>query len=157
MKNITSKLKKEQFLGMMFYVTLLSSLFFYLWWFDRPALPLWGVVVPLYCFWGVMLFLDMRITLSLKDLIKKYEENGIFRVLYTKYKRSVAVFLQLIIEGIFVLILPSLVFPREFGVTLFWDYQTSAIFAGIVGAFHGVAWWNNRKNIKDILENKKYL
>jgi len=99
-----------------------------------------------------MLFLDMRITLSLKDLIKKYEENGIFRFLYTKYRRSVAVILQLTIEAIFVLILPSLIFPREFGVPLFWDYQTSAIFAGIVGVFHGVAWWNNRKNIQEILK-----
>jgi len=99
-----------------------------------------------------MLFLDMRITLSLKDLIKRYEENGIFRFLYTKYRRrSVAVTTQLTIEAVFVLILPSLVFPREFGVPLFWDYQASAIFAGIVGVFHGMAWWNNRKNVKEII------
>ena len=103
-----------------------------------------------------MLFLDMRITLSLKDLIKKYEENGIFRILYTKYRRSVAVILQLIIEGVFVLVLPSLMFPRDFEIKLFWDYTSSAIFAGIVGVFHGIAWWNNRKNVKEILAHKKY-
>jgi len=101
-----------------------------------------------------MLFLDMRITLSLKDLIKRYEENGIFRFLYTKYRKSVVITLQLIIEIVFVLILPSLVFPREFGVPLFWDYQVSAIFARIVGAFHGIAWWNNTKNVGDILRCK---
>ena len=103
-----------------------------------------------------MLFLDMRITLSLKDLIKRYEENGLFRVLYTKYRRSLAVSIQLVIELVFVLVLPSLVFPREFGVTLFWDYQSSAIFAGIVGVFHFVVWNNNRKNVKEILENQRY-
>ena len=99
-----------------------------------------------------MLFLDMRITLSLKDLIKRYEENGIFRFLYTKYKRSVAVVIQLSIEVVFVLVLPSLMFPREFGVTLFWDYTSSAIFAGIVGIFHLMAWRNNKKMIKLISE-----
>jgi len=103
-----------------------------------------------------MLFLDMRITLSLKDLIKRYEENGIFQFLYTKYRRSVAVILQLSIEAVFVLVLPSLIFPREFGVPLFWDYQSSAIFAGIVAVFHGIAWWNNRKNVREILENQKF-
>jgi len=141
--------------GVLFYSALLSPLFFYIWFFDRPELPL-SLILSLYGFWIVMLFLDMRITLSLKDLIKRYEENGIFRFLYTKYRRSIAVVLQLIIESIFVLILPSLVFPREFGVSLFWDYQASAIFAGIVGVFHGIAWWNNRKNVKDILWNQRF-
>ncbi len=140
---------------MLFYSALLSPLFFYIWFFDRPELPL-SAIFSLYGFWIVMLFLDMRITLSLKDLIKRYEENGIFRFLYTKYRKSVAVILQLIIEAIFVLVLPSLVFPREFSVPLFWDYQSSAIFAGIVGVFHGVAWWNNRKNVKEILEDQKF-
>jgi len=115
-----------------------------------------SVILSLYGFWGIMLFLDMRITLSLKDLIKRYEENGIFRVLYTKYRRSVAVILQLIIEAVFILMLPSLMFPREFGMELFWDYQSSAIFAAIVGVFHGIVWWNNRKNVKEILENQKF-
>ena len=146
---------KRKIFGVLFYSALLSPLFFYVWFFDRPELPL-SVITSLYGFWGIMLFLDMRITLSLKDLIKRYEENGIFRFLYTKYRRSVAITLQLIIEGIFVLALPSLVFPREFGVTLFWDYQTSGIFAGIVGVFHEIAWWNNIKNVREILENKKF-
>ncbi|MGI9566943.1 MAG: hypothetical protein ACR2LL_08030 [Nitrosopumilus sp.] len=123
--------------------------------FDRPELSL-SVILPLYGFWIAMLFLDMRITLSLKDLIKRYEENETFRFLYTKYKRSIVGVLQLIIEAIFVLVLPSLVFPREFGVTLFWDYNSSTIFAAIVGVFHGIAWYNNRKNVKEILENKKF-
>ena len=142
---------KRKIFGVLFYSALLSPLFFYVWFFDRPELPVF-LILLLYGFWGMMLFLDMRITLSLKDLIKRYEENGVFRFLYIKYKRSIAVAIQLIIEAIFVLVLPSLVFPREFGVTIFWDYQASAIFAGIVGVFHGMAWWNNRKNIKKILK-----
>ncbi|WP_316506087.1 hypothetical protein [Nitrosopumilus sp.] len=146
---------KRKIFGVLFYSALLSPLFFYVWFFDRPELPL-SFVMFLYGFWIVMLFLDMRITLSLKDLIKKYEDNGIFRFLYTKYKKSTAVVVQLIIEAVFVLMLPSLVFPREFGVPLFWDYQSSAIFAGIVGVFHGVAWWSNRKNVKEILNNQKH-
>lgn len=152
---MSQTIHSKKILGVLFYSALLSPLFFYVWFFGKPELPLFGIVLPLYCFWIVMLFLDMRITLSLKDLIKKYEDNGIFRFLYTKYKRSVAVILQLIIEIIFVLVLPSLIFPREFGVPLFWDYQSSAIFAGIVGAFHVMAWSNNRKNVKEILDNKK--
>ncbi|MGI9567826.1 MAG: hypothetical protein ACR2LL_12550 [Nitrosopumilus sp.] len=146
---------KRKIFGVLFYSALLSPLFFYIWFFDRPELSL-STILPLYGFWIVMLFLDMRITLSLKDLIKRHEDNGIFRVLYTKYKRSTAVILQLIIEVIFVIVLPSLVFSREFGVTLFWDYQSSAIFAAIVGIFHGIAWWNNRKNVKEILGNQEF-
>jgi hypothetical protein len=150
-----SKVDSKKILGVLFYSALLSPLFFYIWFFDRPELSL-SVILSLYGFWIVMLFLDMRITLSLKDLIKRYEENGIFRFLYTKYRRSVAITLQLIIETMFVLVLPSLMFPREFGVSLFWDYTSSAIFAGIVSVFHIIAWWNNKKNVKEILENQKY-
>jgi len=147
---------KRKIFGVLFYSALLSPLFFYIWFFDRPELPL-SIILLLYGFWIVNLFLDMRITLSLKDLIKKYEENGIFRVLYTKYRRSTAAVIQLSIEVVFVLVLPSLMFPRDFEVTLFWDYTSSAIFAGIVGIFHGLTWYNNRKNIKEILKNQKFI
>jgi len=150
-----SQTNSKKILRVLFYSALLSPLFFYIWFFDRPELPL-PIILSLYGFWIVTLFLDMRITLSLKNLIKQYEENGIFRFLYTKYRRSVAVTTQLTIEAVFVLVLPSLIFPREFGVSLFWDYQASAIFAGIVGVFHGIAWWNNRKNVKEILDNQQY-
>jgi hypothetical protein len=77
-------------------------------------------------------------------------------MLYAKYKTLVAVFLQILIEASFVLVLPSLMFPRDFGVKLFFDYQSSAIFAGIVGVIHLIAWCNNRKNIKEILEDQKF-
>jgi hypothetical protein len=103
-----------------------------------------------------MLFLDMKITLSIKQLILQYEANPIFRTLYAKYRTSVAVFIQILIEASFVFVLPSLMFPRDFGVKLFFDYQSSAIFAGIVGVIHLIAWHNNRKNVKNILENQKF-
>ena len=156
MNNKTDCKKKQRILPVLFYSFLFSPLFFYLWLFDRPELHFWGIVIPLYCFWIVMVSLDMKITLSLKQLILQHEANPIFRTLYAKYRTSVAVMIQIIIESIFIFILPSLMFPRDFGVKLFFDYQSSAIFAGIVGVFHFVAWRNNRKNIKEILENQKY-
>lgn len=156
MDNKTDYKKKQRILPVLFYSFLFSPLFFYLLFFDRPELHFWGIVIPLYCFWIVMMSLDMKITMSAKQLILQHEANPIFRTLYAKYRTSVAVMIQLIIESIFIFVLPSLMFPRDFGVKLFFDYQSSAIFAGIVGVFHGIAWYNNRKNIKEILANQKY-
>jgi len=152
----TDNERKQRILGFLFYSFLFSPLFFYLWLFDRPEMHFWGIIMPLYGFWGIMMSLDMKITLSLKGLILKHEANPIFRALYAKYRTSVAVTIQIIIEAAFVFVLPSLMFPRDFGVKLFFDYQSSAIFAGIIGVFHLVAWRNNKRNIKEILENKKY-
>ena len=149
------KKKHQRILPVLFYSFLFSPLFFYLLFFDRPELHFWGIVIPLYGFWVVMMSLDMKITLSLKQLILQYEANPIFRALYSRYRTSVAVMIQILIESVFIFVLPSLMFPRDFGVKLFFDYQSSAIFAGIVGVFHLVAWHNNRKNIKEILENQK--
>ena len=157
MNNKTDFKKKHQrILSVLFYSFLFSPLFFYLLFFDRPDLHFWGIVIPLYGFWIVMMSLDMKITLSLKQLILQHEANPIFRALYAKYRISVAVMIQLLVESTFIFVLPSLMFPRDFGVKLFFDYQSSAIFAGIVGVFHLVAWCNNRKNVKEILENQKY-
>jgi len=158
MNNKTDCKKKHQkrILPVLFYSFLFSPLFFYLLFFDRPELPFWIIVVPLYCFWIAMLFLDMQITLSIKQLILQYEANLIFRILYEKYRVSVAVFLQLLIEALFIFALPSLMFPRDFGVKLFFDYQSSAIFAGIVGVIHLIAWQKKKKNIKDILDDQKF-
>ena len=150
------KKKYQRILPVLFYSFLFSPLFFYLLFFDRPELHFWGIVIPLYCFWGIMMSLDMKITLSLKQLLLQHEANPIFRTLYARYSPSVAVMIQLFIESVFVFVLPSLMFPRDFGVKLFFDYQSSAIFAGIVGVIHLIAWCNNRKNIKDILENQKF-
>ena len=146
MNNKTDCKKKHQrILPVLFYSFLFSPLFFYLLFFDRPELHFWGIVIPLYSFWIVMMFLDMKITLSLKQLILQYEANPIFRALYAKHRTLVAVMIQLLIESAFIFVLPSFMFPRDFGVKLFFDYQSSAIFAGIVGVFHLIAWHNNRK------------
>ena len=150
------KKRYQRILPVLFYSFLFSPLFFYLWLFDKPELHFWEIVIPLYGFWVAMMSLDMKITLSIKQLILQHEANPIFRTLYAKYRTSVAVMIQLLIESVFIFVLPSLMFPRDFGVKLFFDYQSSAIFAGIVGVFHLVAWWNNRKTIKELLENKKY-
>lgn len=151
-----SKKRYQRILLVLFYSFLFSPLFFYLLFFNKYELHFWGIVIPLYGFWIVMMSLDMKITLSTKQLILQHEANPIFRTLYAKYRASVAVVIQILIESIFIFVLPSLMFPRDFGVKLFFDYQSSAIFAGIVSVFHLVAWWNNRKNIKEILENQKY-
>jgi len=155
-KTDCKKKKHQRILPVLFYSFLFSPLFFYLLFFDRPELHFWIVLMPLYGFWIVMMSLDMKITLSFKQLILQHEANPIFRTLYANYRTSVAVMIQLLIESVFVFVLPSLMFPRDFGVKLFFDYQSSAIFAGIVGVFHLVAWWNNRKNIKEILENQRH-
>ena len=98
------------------------------------------------------MIMDMKITLSIKNLIVSHESNIIFRNLYAKYKPSVAVTLQLLIETSFVILIPSLIFPRDFGAALFFDYQTSAILAGIVGVIHLLAYHSNRKIIRMIIK-----
>ncbi len=149
MKIITKKPQKSTVLLVMFYSLLLSPLFFYIWIFERPELP--GIlIVSLYSVWIMAMIMDMRITLSIKGLIVSHESNIIFRNLYQKYKPSVAILIQLLIETSFVLFIPSLIFPREFDVKLFFDYQTSAILAGIISVIHLMAWNSNRKIISEI-------
>jgi len=150
------KKKKQKILPVLFYSFLFSPLFFYLLFFDRPELSFFGIILPLYGFWVIMMSLDMKITLSVKDMILQYEANPIFRTLYGKYSPRIAVMIQLFIESTFIFVLPSLMFPRDYEMKLFFDYQSSAIFAGIVGVLHGIAWWNNRKNVREILENQKF-
>ncbi|MGI9567403.1 MAG: hypothetical protein ACR2LL_10385 [Nitrosopumilus sp.] len=111
------------------------------------------MTVTLYGFWIVFMLLDMRITLSIHSLIVLHESNTIFRNLYAKYKPSIAIILQLLIEISFVILIPSLIFPREFDTKLFFDYQTSTILAGVVGVIHFLAWNSNRHTVK-ILQNK---
>ncbi|MGI9566992.1 MAG: hypothetical protein ACR2LL_08275 [Nitrosopumilus sp.] len=89
--------------------------------------------------------------MSIKNLIVLHESNIIFRNLYQKYKPSVAITLQLLIETSFVVLMPSLIFTRDFGTKLFFDYQTSAILAGIVGVIHVLAYLSNRKMVKKII------
>ena len=142
--------------SMLLYSLLLSPLFFYIWLFDRPELPLFGVIIPLYVIWIVSMIMDMRITLSIKSLIVLYESNIIFRNLYQKYRPLAAVLIQLFIEISFVMLVPSLIFPRQFGVSLYFDYQSSAILAGIIAIIHFMAYHSNRKTIAAIqLQNKE--
>ena len=153
MKSIT-KPQKSTVLLVMFYSMLLSPLFFYIWVFDRPDLPIF-LIFSFYSFWIVFMIMDMRVTSSIKDLIVSHESNIIFRNLYAKYRSVVAITLQLLIETLFVLFIPSLIFPREFGTKLFFDYQTSAILVGIVGVIHLLAYHSNRKSILIINNNKR--
>jgi len=146
-----AKIKKQSILLVMFYSLLLSPLFFYIWIFDRPELPIL-LIISLYSFWIVTMIMDMKITLSIKSLIVLHESNIIFRNLYQKYKPSVAITLQLLIETSFVILIPSLIFPRDFDVKLFFDYQSSAILAGIINIIHLLAYYSNKKTIK-IIQN----
>jgi len=151
MKSITKKPQKQTVLLVMFYSLLMSPLFFYIWVFERPELPMF-LIVSLYSVWAITMIIDMRITLSIKNLIVLHESNIIFRNLYQKYKPRVAIAIQLLIETSFVLFIPSLIFPREFGTKLFFDYQTSAILAGIFGVIHLLAWYSNKKTIRTIIQ-----
>ena len=149
--------QRETVLAILFYSLLLCPLFFYIWIFDRPDLPLFGITLPLYGFWIITVMMDMRITLSIKRLIVLHEFNIVFRNLYARYRPSIAVLIQLIIEISFVMLIPSLIFPRDFGVKLSFDYQTSAILAGIIGVIHLMAYHSNRKTIPTIQQQKKDL
>lgn len=153
--NIAKSQKKTTVLLVMFYSLLLSPLFFYIWVFERPELPM-ILIVSLYCVWIISMIMDMRITLSIKSLIKSHESNIIFRNLYQKHKPRIAILIQLLIEISFVLFVSSLVFPREFGTRLFFDYHTSAILAGIVGVIHLLAWNSNRQTITMITNKEKF-
>ena len=141
-----AKHQKQTILLVMFYSLLLSPLFFYIWVFERPELPVF-LIVSLYLVWIISMIMDMRITLSIKSLIVLHESNIIFRNLYQRYKPRIAIIIQLLIETSFVLFVPSLIFPREFGIKLFFDYQSSAILSGIIGIIHMLAYCSNRKTI----------
>jgi len=127
-------------------VLLFSPLFFYLF-LGRPELPLF--ILGLFIFWGVSLYLDMNITMSLKDLVARHESNDIFRNLYRKYgKRAIAI--QLGIESVFVVLFPSIATLRQPGETFEIDVMGAAILAGIIGVLHVFAWRHNKKEIQKI-------
>ena len=126
---------------------LFSPLFFYLY-LDRPEIPV-ALTIGLFSFWAITLFLDMRITTSLKDQIRKHEANDIFRILYQKFgKKSVP--LQLGIEYAFVVLFPSLMTLRQPGQLFEIDVMGAAILGGIVGVLHVFAWHSNKKEIAKI-------
>jgi len=99
--------------------------------------------------------LDMRITMSLKDLVKKHEANDIFRNLYKKFGKK-AIVAQLGIECSFVVLFPSIATLRQPGESFVVDFMGSAILAGIIGVLHVFAWRNNKKEIQKI-NDQKYL
>jgi len=127
-------------------VLLFSPLFFYFF-LEKPELP--TVIYGLFLFWGGTLFLDMNITMSLKDMVGRHESNDIFRNLYKKYGKR-AISLQLGIESAFVVFFPSIATLRQPGESFVVDIMGSAILAGIVGVLHIFAWRNNKKEIQKI-------
>ena len=138
--------KKKIHVGVLM-ILLFSPLFFYLY-FEKPELP--SFFMPsLFLFWVISLFLDMKITVSLKDLVKRHESNDIFRILYKKYGKK-AVSLQLGIECFFVVLFPSIATLRQPGEPFEIDVMGTAILAGIIGVLHVFAWRNNKKEIQKI-------
>ena len=126
---------------------LFSPLFFYLY-LERPELPA-ILALGLFSFWGITLFLDMRITLSLKDRVSRHEANDIFRNLYQRFGKK-AVAIQLGIENAFVILFPSIATLRQPGESFEIDVMGSAILGGIVGVLHLFAWKNNKREIMNI-------
>ena len=139
--------KKEKIHAGIKLALLFSPLFFYLY-LDRPELPL-VITVGLFLFWVTALFLDMRITASLKDLVKKHEANDIFRELYRRFGKK-AIAIQLGIESAFVVLFPSLMTLRQPGQSFEIDVTGAAILGGIVGVLHFLAWHSNKKEIQKI-------
>ena len=130
---------------------LFSPLFFYLY-LEKPELPS-IFALGLFIFWGIALYLDMSITMSLKDLVKRHESNDIFRNLYKKYGKR-AVSLQLGIESVFVILFPSIASLRQPGEPIEIDLMGAAILGGIIGVLHVFAWRNNKKEIHKINDKK---
>ena len=91
--------------------------------------------------------------MSLKDLVKRHESNDIFRNLYKIFGRK-AVALQLGIEGLFVMLFPSVMTLRQPGEIFEIDMTGSATLGGIIGVLHIFAWKNNKKEIQKINEQK---
>ena len=153
MHEIWTKLRKkrEKIHACVKLALLFFPLFFYLY-FDRPEIPIL-VTVGLFSFWGMTLFLDMRITMSLKELVGKHEANDIFRELNKRFGKK-AVPLQLGIEFAFVILFPSLMTLRQPGKIFEVDMTGAAIFGGIIGVLHVFAWQNNKKEIQKINETK---
>ena len=135
-------------------VLLFSPLFFYLF-LERPELPT-ILALGLFLFWGTALFLDMRITMSLKDLVGKHEANDVFRSLYRRFGRK-AIVIQLGIESAFVILFPSLMTLRQPGEPFEIDVMGSAILAGIIGILHVFAWCSNKKEIAKIRSDSKII
>ena len=143
----TLREKREKIHAGVRLVLLFSPLFFYLY-LQRPELPA-ILTIGLFSFWWMTLFLDMRITMSLKDLVSRHEANDIFRNLYQKFgKRAIAI--QLGIEGAFVILFPSIATIRQPGQPFEINIMGSAILAGIVGVLHVFAWRDNKKEIAKI-------
>ena len=149
MHEIWTKLqeKREKIHARIKLALLFSPLFFYLY-LDRPEIPL-VITIGLFSFWIFALSLDMMITASLKDLVKKHEANDIFRNLYQKFGIK-AVPLQLGIESAFVMLFPSLMTLRQPGQSFEIDITGAAILGGIIGILHIFAWHSNKKEIVKI-------
>lgn len=149
MHEIWTKLreKKEKIHAGVRLALLFSPLFFYLY-LNRPELPIL-LTIGLFSFWISALFLDMRITASLKDLVGKHEANDIFRNLYRRFGKK-AVPLQLGIESAFVMLFPSIMTLRQPGESFEIDMTGAAILGGIIGILHAFAWRSNKKEIQKI-------
>ena len=138
--NITSLFNKRNLFLAGFLSLLVSPLFFYFW-YDEPEIPVF-VLVLLYAFWIIGFVLDMGITVSNRHLILQHEQNAVFRGIYSRFTPIVAIAIQIMIETIFVMLMPFLFAGNK---TI--DLQASAIIAGTVSVLHFVAWRSNRKTL----------
>jgi len=84
----------------------------------------------------------MGITVSNRHLILQHEQNAVFRGIYSRFTPIVAIAIQIMIETIFVMLMPFLFAGNK---TI--DLQASAIIAGTVSVLHFVAWRSNRKTL----------
>ena len=152
-KRDTTNKQARKILECFSFSLLFSPLFFYFI-LKRPEIPEIATVA-LFCFWCLSFLLDMTSTLSIKDKIKRHEANLLFRTLYTKFKPTVAVTIQVFIEISFVLFFPTVSTIRETGQVFEVDWTGSAILCGIVGVLYAVAWNQNKKAISEIMKNEK--
>ena len=132
-------------------LSFLSSPLFFYYWFEI-TIP-YTVVISLYVVWIVSLAFDMGITIQNRDLIRSHESNVVFRSLYVKFNTVTAVLIQICAEASFVFFMPFLFDKNNFAI----DIQASSLIAAMICILHFTAWHHNKKTIKKIKNNKRFI
>ena len=132
-------------------LSFLSSPLFFYYWFDFTISYI--IVIFLYVAWIVSLAFDMGITIQNRDLISSHESNVVFRNLYVKFNTVTAILIQICAEASFVFFMPFLFDKNNFTI----DVQASSLIAAMISVLHFTAWHHNKKTIKTIKNNKRYI
>ena len=148
--SIKRRFQKRTILLVLLLSFLSSPLFFYYWFnLEIPFL----IVSSMHAAWIVSFVFDMRITVQNRHLIKLHESNVVFRNLYVKFNTVIAVLIQICVETSFVIFMPFLFDKNNFTI----DVQASSLIAAMIAVLHFTAWYHNKKTVKTIKNNKRFI